>query len=195
MVTAADKLRELLRTSPAMPNTEQLVRWWRTTKDLLPLVLAQLKSRDGEVTALRQQLSEATNLDTRDAEVMAMRRGRDAARAAAKAYVALVDELGAVVDDRDARVMALAGPIGEAQANLWIALGLDLDEEHARLQADIESRCAVCAWPLDDEGHGCKRGNCSQRPPPERLYAPERAKKEQHDLALRNGMPPSGRWA
>lgn len=40
-MTADDKLRELLRTGPAMPNTEQLVRWWKTTKELVPLVLAE----------------------------------------------------------------------------------------------------------------------------------------------------------
>jgi hypothetical protein len=47
------------------------------------------------------------------------------------------------------------------------------------MTTDDDSRCAVCGWPLvmslED---GCIRGNCSMRPRPERLYAPERAKKE-----------------
>lgn len=42
-----------------------------------------------------------------------------------------------------------------------------------------DSRCAVCAWPLAASiEEGCTRGNCSHRPRPERLYAPERAAKE-----------------
>jgi uncharacterized protein YodC (DUF2158 family) len=59
-MTPADKLRELLASSPAMPNTEQLVRWWRTSKELLPGVLAQLDV--------------AVNLDTRDADIIEARR-------------------------------------------------------------------------------------------------------------------------
>lgn len=44
---------------------------------------------------------------------------------------------------------------------------------------DDESRCAVCGWTLADSiEKGCVRGNCSMRPPPERLYAPERAEQE-----------------
>jgi hypothetical protein len=44
---------------------------------------------------------------------------------------------------------------------------------------DDESRCAVCAWPLAlTIKVGCVRGACSLRPPPERYYAPERAKRE-----------------
>jgi hypothetical protein len=44
---------------------------------------------------------------------------------------------------------------------------------------DDESRCAVCGWGLvADEKDDCVRGNCSMRPRPPRLYAPERAKKE-----------------
>lgn len=59
-MTAADKLRELLASRPAMPSLEELTRWWRTTAELLPVVLAQLDV--------------ATNLDTRDAEVIELRR-------------------------------------------------------------------------------------------------------------------------
>lgn len=101
------------------------------------------------------------------------------ARAAARAYVAHVDNLGAFADDSDPRVMAVADPLGKAQADLWLALGLNADEEAARLQADIASRCAVCGWTLADSiDKGCIRGNCSLRPRPEKLYAPERAAKE-----------------
>jgi hypothetical protein len=120
----------------------------------------------------------------------------ESVRAAARAFVAQVDHLGAFVDDNDPRVMANAGPLGAAQADLWAALGLNHDEEHARMQADIASRCAVCGWPLAERAaDGCVRGNCSYRPRPEKLYAPERADREERELALRNGMPPSGRWA
>lgn len=45
------------------------------------------------------------------------------------------------------------------------------------------SRCAVCAWPLVDSAeNGCVRGNCSQRPKPERLYDPARAAFEYAEL-------------
>lgn len=41
---------------------------------------------------------------------------------------------------------------------------------------DDDSRCAVCAWPLAESAkEGCVRGNCSERPRPERLYSPTRA--------------------
>jgi hypothetical protein len=70
---------------------------------------------------------------------------------------------------------------------------------------DDESRCAVCGWPLARDriagvdvpssathhgspkfgtrvpptpADGCIRGNCSMRPRPDRLYAPERAARE-----------------
>lgn len=41
-MTAADKLRELLATMPPVPNTEQLVRWWRTSKKLLPEIIGPI---------------------------------------------------------------------------------------------------------------------------------------------------------
>lgn len=53
--------------------------------------------------------------------------------------------------------------------------------ERARAAAfvDDDSRCAVCAWPLQPfPQSGCTRGNCAQRPRPDRLYAPERAERE-----------------
>lgn len=39
--------------------------------------------------------------------------------------------------------------------------------------------CAICGWPLQTSVYrGCVRGNCSQRPVPNRFYAPTRAKAE-----------------
>lgn len=319
-MTASDKLRELLASRPALPGTEELVRWWRSAElvreviealDLLKSVMQRLSDnnerderalrgelaetrastlqlirngleRDAKIDILEQEVRELEQQrDVARAELDATRtaissecvehvelnghidiaeqlrdylnheamdggdpsgklhdfvttlgvvvgqlyrqrsranwyeaaydagkaklietavsKALDTARAAARKYTALVCDLGAFADDSDPRVMATAGPIGAAQADLWIALGLDLDEEHARLQADIDSRCAVCGWPLAESvEEGCVRGNCSMRPRPGWLYAPERAKREADDLherALRNGMPPSGRWA
>jgi hypothetical protein len=57
-----------------------------------------------------------------------------------------------------------------------------LDPQHAPV--DDESRCAVCGWKLAESTpagtltRGCVRGNCSLRPRPEKLYAPERAARE-----------------
>jgi glutaredoxin len=46
-------------------------------------------------------------------------------------------------------------------------------------QDDDPTRCAVCGWKLAESAEqGCVRGNCSMRPRPERLYAPERAFEE-----------------
>lgn len=36
--TPADKLRELLATRPQQPNLEELVRWWRSSTELVPAV-------------------------------------------------------------------------------------------------------------------------------------------------------------
>lgn len=62
-MTAADKLRELLATRPAMPNTEELVRWWRTSAGLVRQVLdehetvaAELEHRHVEARRLNQLL-------------------------------------------------------------------------------------------------------------------------------------------
>lgn len=42
-------------------------------------------------------------------------------------------------------------------------------------------RCAACGWPYAaDASTGCVRGNCSQRPYPDRLYDPGRHQRE-HD--------------
>lgn len=102
-----------------------------------------------------------------------------AARLAARRLISHVDNLGAFADDNDPRVIALTLPLAEAQADLWIALGLDVNQEAARLHADVDSRCAVCGWLLAESvDKGCVRGNCSMRPRPAKLYAPERAAKE-----------------
>lgn len=54
---------------------------------------------------------------------------------------------------------------------------------------DDLNRCAVCGWALDSSlpvgSHtrsGCVRGNCSLRPRPAKLYAPERAEYEAASL-------------
>ena len=55
----------------------------------------------------------------------------------------------------------------------------DLGIKAAPVQVDDPARCAVCGWPLAHQPDGgCVRGNCSERPRPERLYAAERAAKE-----------------
>lgn len=55
----------------------------------------------------------------------------------------------------------------------------DTVEAAVKRANDDPSRCAVCQWPLvEDARLGCVRGNCSQRPRPLNLYAPERAAKE-----------------
>jgi hypothetical protein len=41
-----------------------------------------------------------------------------------------------------------------------------------------ETRCAVCGWPLGDEPAQCRRGDCSFRPRPERLFDAARAAAE-----------------
>ncbi len=63
-------------------------------------------------------------------------------------------------------------------------------------QRDL-NRCAVCGWTLQpDRACGCVRGNCSQRPLPDRFYDPARAKEEYHgalDHDPRVGVAPSQR--
>lgn len=54
-MTAADKLCELLAIRPAMPNTEELVRWWRTTAKLVPEVLAEREEYRVELDRERLQ--------------------------------------------------------------------------------------------------------------------------------------------
>jgi hypothetical protein len=45
-------------------------------------------------------------------------------------------------------------------------------------QQSDETRCAVCGWPLGDEPAQCRRGDCSFRPRPERLFDAARAAAE-----------------
>jgi hypothetical protein len=54
----------------------------------------------------------------------AVSKALDVVRAAARAYAHHVNQLGLAADDNDPKVMATAGPIGAAQADLWIALGI-----------------------------------------------------------------------
>ena len=210
-MTPADKLRELLATRPAQPNIEELVRWWRTGAELVNELLASMNELGPAVGALFADRAHRGStidelraaVDVLKQEVRELEQQRDTARTAARALIAQVEHLAAFADDSDPRVMATAAPLGAAQADLWLALGLSLDEEHARMQADIDSRCAVCGWQMADPikgtaGFMCRPGDCSLRPPPEKLYAPERAKREAeelHERAVLAGMPPSGRWA
>lgn len=54
----------------------------------------------------------------------AVERALSRARAAAQVYAERVDALGLAADDNDPLVMASAGPVGEAQADLYAVLGL-----------------------------------------------------------------------
>ena len=85
--------------------------------------------------------------------------------------------------------------VREALERAGVSIELTTDENGSsafalrlalRPQADDESRCAVCGWALvTDATFGCVRGNCSMRPRPARLYAPERVEREAI-LALRD---------
>jgi hypothetical protein len=81
------------------------------------------------------------------------------------------------------RVLEHAGPLTfvamftNPETNLRVAI-YEVPAKQPQLD---DNRCAVCAWPLEDI-KGCTRGNCSQRPRPENLYDPERAKREFHEL-------------
>lgn len=55
-MTAADNLRELLATRPAMPNTEELTRWWHDSVRLVPTVLLDLEALDCDLVAARAAL-------------------------------------------------------------------------------------------------------------------------------------------
>lgn len=148
--------------------TVSLAEWTSLSalEQLLMLVEEQHRKDVAEVTRMQVQRDEA-------------RAALVAAVAAAQRFVAHVDDLASFADDDDPRVMATAGPLGEAQAELWEALGLSVEDERARLEADIDSRCAVCGWTLAESvDTGCVRGNCSLRARPEKLYAPERAERE-----------------
>lgn len=55
------------------------------------------------------------------------------ARAAAQVYTERVEALGLAADDNDPKVMATAGLIGEAQADLYAALGLLVCDENGEV--------------------------------------------------------------
>lgn len=66
----------------------------------------------------------------------------------------------------------------EAAAKALAHVSIERDKAK-QPRIDDESRCAVCGWPLAESVvKGCVRGNCSQRPRPDNLYAPERAARE-----------------
>jgi hypothetical protein len=67
---------------------------------------------------------------------------------------------------------------GERDEEARIAAARDVKRPNAVLSDD---RCAVCGWPLQPTpDQGCTRGNCSQRPPPEKPYDLARALREHH---------------
>ncbi len=55
------------------------------------------------------------------------------ARGAAQVYAERVDALGLAADDNDPKVMVTAGPIGEAQADLYATLGLLQRDESGKV--------------------------------------------------------------
>jgi hypothetical protein len=65
-----------------------------------------------------------SELDPAD-RIAALERQLASARAAALILTDRINDLGSAVDDNDPRVMATAGPIGAAEADLWVALGID----------------------------------------------------------------------
>lgn len=156
-----------------------MTKQWARARELLkngPPVGQAWAERDAALKERDAQREENTRLMGLLGDAM---RDREAAREAAQRPIAHVDNLGAFADDSDPRVMAVAGPLGEAQCDLYAALGLNLDAEAKRQREDIESRCAVCGRTLAATvAEGCVRGNCSLRPRPANLYAPERAARE-----------------
>lgn len=67
-----------------------------------------------------------------------------AVRATARAYVHHVNQLGLAADDNDPKVIATAGPIGAAQAEMYIALGIY--EEHKPCGFGVDGGdCHACS--------------------------------------------------
>lgn len=251
-MTAADKLRELLATRPAMPNTEELVRWWRFGGEAVTELLAGFPATARAIVALEVARADRgdeierlrAELQALDCDLVAtraeLRRERDE-----RAYlrVELDRERIQHTADNEASASALAQeahekaileqvnsglravldaakrwrdygntPVweGELRAAVDAARGMEDGGDSAPPRVDDKSRCAVCGWPLEQEvRRGCVRGNCSQRPRPTNLYAPERAAGESvvpdaersivtsgaRPLCLNNSPPWfSGRW-
>jgi hypothetical protein len=69
---------------------------------------------------------------------------------------------------------ALAALCADARGTAWDAL-------------DDETRCAVCARPLDQGREGCVRGDCSVRPLPSRFYALPRVCLEYQRIVVDTG--------
>lgn len=76
-------------------------------------------------------------------------------------------------------IRILLGPVMSDAEAATILLGPATLVERTTPQEDsAEFRCAICGWPLDPNGKFCVRGNCSQRPLPDRFYDPKRVKAE-----------------
>jgi hypothetical protein len=60
-VTPADKLRELLATRPAMPNTEELFRWWQTSGEFLDELLNPLDELIGSLVVALHTMANTTS--------------------------------------------------------------------------------------------------------------------------------------
>jgi len=76
-LTAADKLRELLATRPAIPNLEELFRWWTTSGLLVPQAIADLRREHAETTtatAHRQIERDREEIARLDLELAKLRR-------------------------------------------------------------------------------------------------------------------------
>ena len=99
-MTAADKLRELLATRPAMPNVEELTRWWRES---VPLVTELLDGIDAAKPAVGAELRDfvvavgavALDLEASDCDLVA---ARAALRREQDARAQLRVELNARID-------------------------------------------------------------------------------------------------
>lgn len=84
------------------------------------------------------------------------------------------------LDEHGERITTLAAQLAGLQRLVESLVNERGEGRQKTAAADDESRCAVCGWPLKatiDEG--CVRANCSQRPPPDRKYAPQRFALEQ----------------
>lgn len=153
LVNAADKLRELLATRPALPDTEALVRWWRTSAELVPVALADAERvKDARDQACEMLLHLGLTISQYEIAHQLLEVGKERAAELERA------------------------PLDERTETLVCGPRLDASIPFV----DDEARCAVCGWPLATLSHfGCVRGDCSMRPRPSNLYAHERAVKEQ----------------
>lgn len=144
-MTAADKLRGLLATRPAMPNTEELVRWWRETVKLIPELL-------GQNDALREQYKEVSAMHWERREELA--KERDELRAELDRMKKSRDNL-----DQAAPVMltAMAYVASEAEAQdvcEMVAFYESHCEDHLEVWLDAERRRVEQKSAKETEAHG-----------------------------------------